>query len=331
MIIRRVTVLGGSGFIGRHIVHDLVAAGFAVRVPSAHPDLHKDLRILPGVDLIEADVHDDAQLSGVIEGADAVINLVGILNEDRHARFEDVHVRLPQRVVDQCRAHGVRRLLHMSALRAAPDAPSRYLRSKAEGEAAVMAAESPDLHVTAFRPSVVFGYDDHFINKFYRLLKIAPGWLPLPGARARFAPVFVEDVALAFTRSLRHVPSYGQVYELCGPKEYSLWEIVAEIAEESGERKWLIRLGDGASALMAAVLRWLPGKPLTPDNLASMKVDSVCGRDELPDGLAALGIRPTPMESVLPYLFGHLGVRHRYDRLRRFAHREEDEWQGLTP
>ncbi len=331
MIIRRVTVLGGSGFIGRHIVHELVAQGLAVRVPSAHPDKHKDLRILPGVDLVEADVHDDAQLRAVLEDADAVINLVGILNEDRHQRFEQVHVQLPKRVVGLCRELGIRRLLHMSALRASPTAPSRYLRSKADGEAAVMAAEGPELHVTSFRPSVVFGYDDHFITHFYRLLRIAPGWLPLPGARARFAPVFVEDVALAFARALRHVPSYGKVYELCGPKAYFLWEIVSRISEQSGERKWVIRLGETASALMAALLQWLPGKPLTPDNLASMKVDSVCGLDGLPQGLKALGIRPTPMESVLPYLFGQLGVKHRYDRLRRFAHREEDEWQGLYP
>ncbi len=331
MIIRRVTVLGGSGFIGRHILHELSARRLAVRVPSAHPDQHKDLRILPGVELVEADVHDESQLRDVLRDADVVINLVGILNEDRRRRFDDVHVALPRRVAALCGELGIRRLLHMSALRASPDAPSRYLRSKAEGEAAVLAAQGPELQVTVFRPSVVFGYDDHFVNRFHALLKLAPGWLPLPAPRARFAPVFVEDVALAFVRALRHVPSYGQVYELCGPKEYALWEIVSLIAEESGERKWVIRLGDGASSLMAALMRWLPGKPLTPDNLRSMKVDSVCGRDGLPDGLAALGIRPTPLEAVLPYLFGQLGVRRRYDRLRRFAQRDEDEWLGRLP
>ena len=198
MEITTVCVIGGGGFVGRHICHQLAARGYRVCVPTRDPERAKQLILLPTVEVVAADVHDAAALSRVVRGADAVINLVGVLHEGRgRASFREAHVGLPRKIIAACRQHGVRRLLHMSALNAGAGAPSAYLRSKGEAEA--IARES-GLEVTLFRPSVVFGRDDTFLNLFAMLLKLLP-MVVLASPNARFQPVFVEDVAAAFVKS----------------------------------------------------------------------------------------------------------------------------------
>jgi NADH dehydrogenase len=305
---RNIVVLGGTGFVGRHIAERLSAAGHRVKIITRRRERHRDLLVLPTVTLVEGSVYNDVLLNRELAGQDAVINLVGILNEaGRDGRgFERVHAELPARVVQACRKHGVRRLLHMSALNAAPTAPSHYLRSKARGEALVMEAESPALHVTAFRPSVIFGPGDSFTNRFARLLRLTPLAFPLACPHSRFQPLYVEDVARAFVTALDMSASHGRSYDLCGPKVYTLEELVRYLAALIGTRRWIVPLGDRLSRLQAAVLQYAPGKPFTLDNYRSLSVASVC-RGEPP---AELGIRPRPLEDIVPTYLGPRAERN---------------------
>jgi NADH dehydrogenase len=315
MNITTIALLGGAGFIGRHICHQLAAGGYRARVATRDRERAKEqLILLPTVDVVEADVHEPAALRDFVRGADAVINLVGVLHPGRgHSSFQAAHVELARKVVEACRAGGVRRLLHMSALNADPNGPSAYLRTKGEAEAIVRAS---GLDVTVFRPSVVFGREDRFLNLFARLLRFSPlVLLACPGAR--FQPVFVEDVARAFVESLEEVSSIGNCYDLCGPRVYTLRELVEYVGAVSGRRRPVIGLNDTLSYWQAFALEWLPVKLMTRDNYYSMKVDSVC-RCEFP-----FGIRPTALEAVVPAYLGNRTPRARYQRLRRRARREE--------
>jgi uncharacterized protein YbjT (DUF2867 family) len=230
------------------------------------------------------------------------VNLVGILNErGRDGKgFEQAHVELPARLVQACRQAGVPRLLHMSALHASPDGPSHYLRSKGRGEQLVHEAHGPDLQVTSFRPSVIFGARDSFTNRFAQLLKLAPYAFPLACASARMQPVHVEDVVSAFVTALDRHETFGRRYNLCGPQAYSLREIVERLARVLGLRRRVVPLSDGLSRLQAALLQFAPGKPFTPDNYRSLQVASTC------DGPfpAVFGISPARLEDILPTYLG---------------------------
>jgi len=300
MSVRKVCVLGGTGFVGSHIVHRLSAAGHAVKVLTRRREDNRHLILLPNVQVVECNVRDTVALKEAITGADAVINLVGILHQGHGASFSAVHAELPQRLVKVCQLLSVPRLLHMSALQAAADAPSAYLRSKAAGERVVLDAHSESLKVTVFRPSVIFGRGDSFLNLFAGLLK----WLPvvaLACPRARFQPVWVEDVAHAFVAALDNPATFGQHYDLCGPKTYTLRELVQFVAVTIGARRCIVGLNDRFSYWQAAVMELLPAKLLTRDNYLSMQVDSVCDCD-FP---ALFGIQPKPLEAVAPeYLAG---------------------------
>lgn len=295
-----VCLLGGTGFVGRAIAARLAQAGHRQRVATRRQASHRDLLVHPGLVLIEGDVHQDAFLRRLFEGMDVVINLVGILNaRDRAGReFERVHAELPAKVAQACQQAGVKRLLHMSALHASPSAPSRYLRTKAAGEEAAHAA-APEVHVTSFRPSVIFGPRDGFTNRFAGLLRLAPGVFPLACPQARFQPVYVEDVAQAFVAAIPEHRTFGGRYELCGPKVYTLREIVGYVAKLQGRRVRIVGLSDRLSRLQAAVLELVPGKPFSRDNYLSLTIDSVCA-----EGAGALrevfGIAPTPLERVAP-------------------------------
>ncbi len=308
-----VCVIGGSGFVGRHVVHLLSARGAQVRVPTRSRERAKPLILLPTVDVVEADVHDPEALYRVLEGADAVVNLVGILHESHSKDFQRVHTELPGKVVEAAQAVGVRRVLHMSALHAAPDGPSKYLRSKGEAEARV---RESGLDWTIFRPSVIFGREDSFLNLFAGLLKALPV-VALAKPRARFQPVFVEDVARAFVRSLDLPETVGQSYDLCGPQVYTLRELVEYVGALTGRRRPIIGLGDALSYLQAFSMELLPVKLMTRDNLDSMKVDSVCGCD-FPE---VFGFRPAAMEAVVPLYLSDRTPRGRYYRYRGRAHR----------
>lgn len=308
---RFICVLGGTGFVGWHLVNALAAGGWSVRVPTRHRERHRDLLVLPRVDVIEADIHEETTLREQFAGCDAVVNLVGILNERRRGDFQRVHVDLAKRIVSACRAAEVPRLLHMSALHAhAAKGASRYLRSKGEGENIVHT--TAELAVTSFRPAVIFGPGDSFFNRFACLLRVAPGVLPLACPDARFAPVYVGDVVTAMTRAIDDRRTFGEHYDLCGPRQYTLRELVEYTAGLIGRRRAIIGLPAGLSALQARVTGLLPGKPLTYDNYLSMQVASVCGAP-FP---AIFGVRPETIEMIVPrYLTGKHDpydvIRHR--------------------
>lgn len=316
MNISKVVVLGGSGFVGSHIVNRLSAAGYQVKVLARRREHAKHLILLPNVQVEECDVFFDAAMTRAIGGSDAVINLVGILHESRGASFSRVHAELPRRVAEACREQGVARLLHMSALGAAPAASSAYLRSKAIGEAEVIAAADAALGVTIFRPSVIFGRGDSFLNLFARLARLLPVLL-LAKPDARFQPVYVEDVAHAFVASLDNPATIGGRYDLCGPRVYTLRQLLQYIINALGLRCRIIGLNDRFSYLQAWAMEWLPVKLMTRDNYYSMQVDNVCNCG-FP---AVFGIEPTRLEAIAPgYLVGDT-PREAYMRFREHASR----------
>jgi len=316
MGIDSVCVFGGAGFVGRHLVAQLAAAGWNVKVPTRRRERQKSRLVCPTVDMIECDVYDPASLDRHLAGMGAVIFLPGILNESGGATFHRVHVELVRTVSESCIRMGVGRFLHMSALNAdAAGGASEYLRTKGEGEdIAHLAGDS--MAVTSFRPSVIFGPDDSFFNRFADLLKLSP-IVPLACPLARFKPVYVGDVADAFVTTLDMDETAGARLELCGPDEFSLEEIVRATASMMGIRRRIIPLGDRASRLMANVLRFAPGKPMTPDNYRSLQVPSVCREN----GFAPFGIQPKSVASIMPLHLQGRAQRGRYYAYRRTAGR----------
>jgi uncharacterized protein YbjT (DUF2867 family) len=294
-----ICVLGGAGFVGTEIVTSLVRNGYWVRVPTRNPAHGQHLRVLSTVELVTANVHDARTLGQLLAGMDAVINLIGILNESGRATFQSVHADLAAKLVAAARNARVRRLLQMSAAGAAREhGPSRYLRSKGEAEALIRAATHVDY--TIFRPSVIFGPRDSLTNRFAALLRLPGGFLPLARSQARFAPVHVGDVADAFVRALEDRATFGETYELCGPQILTLEEVVRMTAAVARLPCHILRLPDALGRLQAMALGLLPGKPFSLDNFRSLGVDSVCTQD----GLARLGISPRPMMAVLPFYLG---------------------------
>ena len=321
MRIQTVCILGGTGFIGRQIANRLANTPLRLKVLTRRRERNRHLLPIPNLELIEASVHDRGDLFHHLEGVDAVINLVAILNEEKKPgrRFEDVHVHLVEKLLGACRDAGVKRLLHMSALGADVDGPSRYQQTKGEGERLALAAHGDDLAVSVFQPSVVFGPADRFLNTFAGMLKIAPV-MPLPTPRARFQPVYVDDVAAAFEKALGDRETFGQTYELGGPKTYTLIELVRYVAHLLERRRAVIGLPDALSRLQGRVLQHMPGKPYTYDNYLSSQVDNVCRHNGLPD----LGIHPTALEAVAPGYLGGQRSRDRYDEWRREAGRDAE-------
>ncbi len=303
-----IAVLGGTGFIGRHLVARLIRDGHDVILLTRSRERHRDLLVLPGLRLLECDPYDPLDLRQALEGCDTVINLVGILNEKGRdgAGFRVAHVDLTRRVVAACNDQGVERFLHMSALRAdAANGASHYLRSKGEAEDHIHREAGTGLGWTIFRPSVVFGRGDGFIERFRSLLKTLPV-LPLARPNARFAPVYVTDVATAFAHALDRTDSVGVTYQLCGPRVYSLKELVTLIARWSGRRSRIVGLPDGLARLQAAVMDFVPGKPFSSDNFRSLTVHSICEKEA--PGLRALDVEPTPLEAIAP---AYLAPPHR--------------------
>lgn len=313
-----ICVLGGTGFVGRHLVTQLAAEGHRVLVPSRHPERHRALLVLPTVELLHANIHDQVALADLFQRCDTVINLVAVLNEDRRASFQHVHVELPRRIAAACHLGGVKRLLHMSALNAdARQGASRYLKSKGEGEDLVHAAANAGLHVTSFRPSVIFGPDDHLFNRFASLLKLAPV-LPVPCPNARLAPVYVADVVQAMVAALDDKRCHGQRYELCGPRAYTMLELMRYTAQVLGLKRRIIGLSDAMSRRQARLMQSLPGKAFTLDNYHSLQVDGVC-RGPFPE---IFNIVPSSVEGVVPHyvgrrdqqaLFAAIRVQSRHD------------------
>jgi len=303
-----VLVLGGSGFVGRHLVNRLVEAGYDVLVPTRRRERARHLILLPTVDVVEGDVHDPATLVRLMTDASAVVNLVGILNESGRNTFARVHAELAQKIVAACRVSGVHRLLQMSALNADPRGPSAYLRSKGEAEAVIAASA---LDWTIFRPSVVFGREDRFLNLFATLERYLPV-MAIAAAGTRFQPVFVGDVARCFEHALADNATLCQRYPLCGPEVYTLRELVAFVGQLAGHERPIVSLGPRLGRLQARFLELLPGTPMSRDNLASMQVDSVCDC-AFP---ALFGIVPTALPAVAPTYLGPAATKSRYDAYR---------------
>lgn len=313
MLPHTIAILGGSGFVGSHLCARLARDGHSLRVLTRHRERHRDLLVLPTVEVREGNPHDPAVLSELFSGCDVVINLVGILNEKPHdgSGFQRAHVELPRKIIEACRAGGIRRLLHMSALGAdAEHGASHYQRSKGRGEDLVLAAT--DLDVTTFRPSVIFGPGDSFLRRFAGLLRMTPLVFPLACPTARFQTVYVGDVVECYARAIDDPRTYGHSYALCGPRVYTFLELVRYTAEVTGTPRRILPLPDWLSRLQAEIFEWLPGKPFSRDNYLSTKHDNVC-----PEPFPALfGITPTPLETVAPYYLGKAGERRRYARLR---------------
>ncbi len=302
-------VIGGAGFVGRHLVAALAARGARVTVPTRRRERAKHLILLPTVDVVEVERLDARVLAQLAAGRDAVVNLAGILHSPD---FKLAHVELAQSVVNACRQAGARRLLHMSALGADPAAPSEYLRSKGIGERAALAAD--DLAVTVFRPSVIFGPEDRFLNLLARLAALLPA-LVLGSPDARFQPVYVGDVVRAFLAALDSDDTAGKRYDLCGPKEYTLRQLIELVCSITGRRRLVIGLPDGLSYLQAWAMELLPVKLLTRDNYHSMQVPSVC------DCALPFGIQPVLLEAAAPSWLAPAGPRERYPQLRWKAKR----------
>ncbi len=317
MGLRKICVLGGTGFVGRHLVSELTQRGYATRVLTRRRERHRELLVLPTLELVEADLRDDETLTAASKGCDALVNLVGILNENRPGDFARVHAELPGKVAEACATNHISRLIHMSALNASASAPSHYLQTKAEGESAVMQAAGADLRVTSFRPSVIFGPDDSFFNRFASLLRLSPFVFPLACPESRFAPVYVQDVVGAFADSLTSKSTWGESYDLCGPNSYTLKELVEYTAEVAGLKRKIIPLSDRLSRLQARALERLPGPPFSTDNYLSLQVDSICESN----GLAALGIEATALETVVPEYLRPPSRARRYSRYRSAARR----------
>ena len=318
--------LGGTGFVGAHVCEKLVRAGFRVSVPTRRAVNARKVQHLPGLTVLECNVHDEAALTKAMAGVDAVVNLVAILH-GTPASFDRVHRQLPEKIARACRAKGVRHLVHISALgtdHVAPQScPSNYLRSKGQGEAALMqilgwptsasaAAPAPDrTGLTVLRPSVIFGAQDKFLNVFAALQKVFPV-MPLAGANAKFQPVWVEDVASAVVQSVQNglsgTPQW-QIYELVGTKVYTLRELVQLAACLSGIRQGrgrpVIGLPRWMGQVQAVLLGLMPGEPvMSLDNLDSMQADNVA-TGQWP-GLEALGIAPAALAAIAPqYLVAH--------------------------
>ena len=297
-----ILLLGGSGFIGTHIAAQLAATGRHVIVPTRRYDRARHLLVLPTVQIVEADIMDDATFSGLLQRADSVINLVGVLHSQQSRAgskwgrdFERAHVELTRKLVRSCRTQNVRRCIHMSALGVGLNAPSMYLRSKAAAEKIML--EAPFLDVTVMRPSVVFGEEDKFLNLFAQLQKFMPV-LALGGTEAKFQPVYVKDVARAFVSVLDNQQTYGKIYDLVGSHVYTLRELINLAGAYSGHMRPLIGLPQFLAKLQAWMLEYVPGGPLmSRDNVDSMKVDNVAGpRSQLPPDWQA-----APLEAVAPH------------------------------
>ena len=300
---KKILILGGTGFVGRHLCEKLAVGDYRTTVLTRRRANARHLQMLPTVDVIEGSAYDAAALTPLLAEHDVVVNLVAILHGSEDA-FDKAHVQLPQALVKACNAAGLRRIVHVSSLGADPAAPSMYQRSKARGEAVFSGS---GLDVSVLRPSVIFGAEDKFLNTFASLQKFFP-FIPLAGSTARFQPVWVEDVASAIVKCIDDNTTIGQTFEACGPEVFTLKQLVQLAGQYSGHDKPVIGLPDALARIQAGLMELAPGEPImSRDNLDAMKVDNVSG-GTLP-GLQALGIQTSALSAVAPFYLGAQGLR----------------------
>ncbi len=320
MIIRKIAVLGGTGFVGRSLCNRLSELGYEVKVLTRNREYNRDdLILLPGLQLVEADIYDQGQLDAALSDCDAAINLIGILNERGNSGrgFHKAHVQVAENMLKACVSNGIKRILQMSALNAdAANGLSHYLRTKGEAED-LLHNNNDGVRVTSFRPSIIFGRSDSFFNRFAKLLKLTPLAFPLACYNSRFAPVYVLDVVEIMAQSLTRPDSYGQRYQLCGPAVYTLEELVQYTADVLGLKRRIVPLNNFLSRLQATVFDFVPGKPFSTDNYLSSKADSVCTVNHL----ELYGIEPRSIDSIVPTYLNKTGYRSRYTGFRSEARR----------
>ena len=311
---QRVLVLGGTGFVGRHVCEKLTRLGCQITVITRRVSQAAAIQNLPRVRVLEGDVYNLDFLARCMTQHDVVINLIAILHGTEDA-FDKAHVQLPKVIAQACHTSGVKRLVHISALGASPDAPSTYQQSKASGEALLQKA---GLQLTLLQPSVIFGADDKFLNLFAQLQKIAPV-VPLAGANTRFQPVWVEDVATAVAHCALNPSTAGQVYEACGPDIWTLKDLVKKSGQWAGVRggkgRWVFGIPQAIAWLQAFLMELAPGQPLmSRDNLRSMQVDNIASGTAL--GLSDLGIQASSVSSIAPGYLGYKGACTKLDVFR---------------
>lgn len=315
MQLKEVCVLGGSGFVGSAIVAKLDSAGYVVKVLTRRRESAKHLFLLPNVQVVECNVLDYQALNAELRGSDAVINLIGVLHQSRKLSFNTMHHQLPAQIARICTDLGIKRLVHMSSLGADARAPSQYLISKALGERAIQGF-SEQLNTTIFKPSIIFGRGDSFINLFATLIKSLPAVL-LAKPNAKFQPIWVEDVASCFVSCLENIDTYGKTYALAGPKVYTFKALLKTIMQTINITRPIIGLNDTLSYAQAFMMELLPVKLMSRDNVKSMEIDSV-SNSPFP---AIFGITPTALEAVIPEYLVNKTPRGAYDRFRSHAAR----------
>jgi len=318
--LKRIALIGGSGFVGSYVAPELTRQGYATRILTRHRERHRQMLVLPTCDIVQANVHDPKQLREALAGCDGVINLAGILNESSAGNddFEAVHVELVRQLAGACRDMDVSRLVHMCSLGATAEGPSLYLSTKQAGEHEAFRAAEFGVQVTSMRPSVIFGPGDSFFARFAQLLRFSPGILPLACPDAKMSPVYIKDVARAFADCLEDESTVGHVFELAGPKVYTLRALVEYTARVAGLDRDVWGLSDGLSRLQATVMGAIPGKPFSLDNYRSLQVDSILSG---PNGLARFDIQPTDIETIVPQYIGLDNREGRYSRFRQDAAR----------
>lgn len=314
MKIDKICVLGGTGFVGRHLISRLANQGYKIKVLTRNPQKYRDLYVLPSIIIAKVNVHDVKTLIEHFTGYDVIINLIGILYETTNQSFQHLHVELVSNILEACRSVGIKHILHMSALNASTTSPSNYLRTKANGEQLLLSEDS--IRVTCFRPSVIFAPDDNFYNRFAHIVKIFPVLL-LACPHAKFAPVYVGDVVRVFEIILENKYMGSKIYELCGPRVYSLREIVESIIRMLKLKVLVINLSDRLSLLQARIL----GKfgIFTIDHYLSLKFSNSTCKCNI---LNQLGIEPLPVESIMTAYFAQQSTqKKRYNKLRQSAGR----------
>lgn len=315
---KQILVLGGSGFVGSHIVAQLVAQGCQITLPTRRFAHARHLIVLPTVDVVVANVFDLPVLARLMAGKDAVINLIGVLHASP-AQFQSVHVDFVRHVMEAAAKAKVKRVLHMSALGADRNGVSLYQRSRGDGEAIVRQSTA---NWTIYQPSVVVGPEDRFLNLFAKLARRLPV-LPIAGAQTRMQPVSVHDVATAFVNTLDNPASYRKTYELCGPEIYTLRELAAFAARVSGHPRAVVGLTDGWAQWMAWLLEHAPGPTLmSRDNLDTLKRDNIASEQPYVPA-PELGITPNAVSVEAAYRLSGQDRNARYDQWRAYAHRGE--------
>ena len=305
MLIKKIAILGGTGFVGQSLCNRLSKDGYMLKVPTRNREYNRDnLILLPNLELIETDIHNSDDLKELLIDCDAVINLVGILNEKRNngKGFRKVHVELVKNLISICKVHGIRRILQISALGTdAKNGKSFYLKTKGEAEK-LLRSNSVGIKTTILKPSVIFGKKDTFFNRFAKLLKICPFFFPLACYKTKFSPIYVLDVVEMIANSINDPNSYNKSYQLCGPKTYSLKNLISFTSETLDLKCVIIPLNNTLSYIQARVFDFLPNKPFSTDNYLSAQSDSVCECNDL----FRYNIKPTAIEDIVPqYLAGY--------------------------